>query len=59
MALLPRTPRFPRKLGDDDWLRKRLAETAGLDKRDYLNAWTTKPEKEPNDGPHPKTDRSV
>lgn len=54
--------RFPRKLGDDAWLRKKLAEINSPEhqqmRRDYLGVWTNQPE-EHFDGPHRKTDSQV
>lgn len=59
MTRIPRNPRFPRKLGDDDWLRKKLSETAqdsAEQRRNFLNEWTAK---EPVDGPDRQTDRPM
>lgn len=56
---LPRVPRFPRKLGDDDWLRKKLAERSQDStelRRNYFNEWTAK---EPVDGSDPKADTAL
>lgn len=56
--------RFPRKLGDDAWLRKKLEEARSPEheqfKRDYLNAWTVQPDnKEQPDGPDRQADRQL
>jgi hypothetical protein len=64
MRRLPRVPRFPRKLGDDTWLRKKLEEARSPEheqfRRDYLGVWTGKYENKGNtDGPDPKADAAV
>lgn len=56
---LPRVPRFPRKLGDDTWLREKLREASQRDDRqklDYFNVWTNQ---EPSNGFDPKADAEV
>ncbi|MNO14051.1 hypothetical protein D3C76_36910 [compost metagenome] len=59
MATPPRNPRFPRKLGDDDWLRKKLAEQSEDNtelRRNFLNEWTAK---EPSSGPDSQADTNL
>jgi hypothetical protein len=60
----PLVPRFPRTLGDSDWLLKKLREANSPEneqfRRDYLGQWTVQPaDKEKPDGPDRQTDRQL